>query len=397
MQPNLFPAILIAGPPNCGKSVLSFMLTQELRRLGVSHYLLRSAPDGEGDFAFQGDPNLVRGLRQGHKRRYTTPFIHRSLDIIAERSLPLLVDIGGKPRGIQLDIPRACTHSILLYRTPEELHTWQKMLAPMNLLPIAELRSDLFGEEIIVQETPCLRGVIAGLERCPEKRRSGPAFAALLERVAGICAYSSTYLEAEHLRRAPFMPLVERSLALQVGAPLRGENPWWDPTHLPAIAERIPNNQPLALYGRGPVWLAAAIAALAWPVEIALYDVRYGWLAAPKVFFRAPGNVHAQASPFGRDAVWLDIKLKDTLVESGSLTLPRPQAAAGLVLSGKLPRWAFAALARKFSRAWDWLGVDDPANNRVVVIHSKTLSPRLGECLPRPIAGGEVPLTKHCT
>jgi CRISPR-associated protein Csx3 len=397
MQPNLFPAILIAGSPNCGKSVLSFMLTQALRKQGVSHYLLRSAPDGEGDFAFQGDPNLVRGLRQGHKRRYTAAFIHRSLDIISERSLPLLVDIGGKPRGIQLDIPRACTHSILLYRTLEELHAWRKMLAPMNLLPIAELCSDLSAEEKIEQETPYLRGVIAGLERCPDKRRSGLAFAALLERVAGICAYSSAYLEAEHLRRAPFQPLVERSLAQQVGAPLRGENPWWDPASLQAVAECMPKNQPLALYGRGPVWLAAAIAALAWPAEIALYDVRYGWLAAPKVFFRGPGNVITTASPFGKDAAWLDVKLRETLVEPGSLTLPRPHTSAGLVLSGKLPRWAFAALARKFTREWDWLGVDDPANSRVVVVHSNAHSPHLGECLPRPETVGEEPLKKNCT
>ncbi len=46
MRTNLFPATLLAGPPNCGKSVLAFLLTQHLREMGIQHLLLRAVPDG---------------------------------------------------------------------------------------------------------------------------------------------------------------------------------------------------------------------------------------------------------------------------------------------------------------------------------------------------------------
>ena len=55
----------------------------------------------------------------------------------------------------------------------------------------------------------------------------------------------------------------------------------------------------------------------------------------------------------------------------------------GLVLSGKLPRWAFAALARHFAPRCPWVAVDDPAHNRLVVVHSQTPSVPLGAALDR--------------
>ena len=58
------PAILIGGPPHSGKSVLSYYLSQALRRRGLLHYLLRTAPDGEGDWMQEGEAARMQALRR---------------------------------------------------------------------------------------------------------------------------------------------------------------------------------------------------------------------------------------------------------------------------------------------------------------------------------------------
>src|ERR1700730_1119067 len=63
ITPNDLPAVLIGGPPNAGKSVLTYNLTRELRRRrrdgyhdrGIPHYVFRANPDIEGDWFLQDD------------------------------------------------------------------------------------------------------------------------------------------------------------------------------------------------------------------------------------------------------------------------------------------------------------------------------------------------------
>ena len=278
MITNLFPAILLAGPPNCGKSVLAFLLTCHLREAGIAHYLLRTAPDGEGDWFLTGQPEVVQTLRTIHKRKYSSELIAHMHSAIETRPLPLLVDIGGRPRAEQLNLIKACTHSILLYRTIVERSTWRGMLNEARLLPIAELRSVQEGAEIVEEREPCLRGRIAGLERDPKKRKTGLVFGGLLERVAGICSYDAVSLEQIHLKHAPLPAINERELAKQLSVPVEGERQIWSPKHLARLSEFITTSQPLAIYGRGPVWLTAAIAALTLPESFVIFDAAL-WLA----------------------------------------------------------------------------------------------------------------------
>lgn len=127
---NLLPAILLAGPPHCGKSVLAYLLTQRLRERGVAHYLLRAAPDGEGDWFLHGQPNTMRELRLEYKRGFSSSFVHHMSAAVTNRALPLLVDVGGRPQGDQLHILAACSHSILLYRSADELVEWRSRTTP---------------------------------------------------------------------------------------------------------------------------------------------------------------------------------------------------------------------------------------------------------------------------
>src|SRR5437016_3695405 len=112
------PAILIGGPPHAGKSVLTYNLSQALRRRNVPHYVLRASPDGEGDWSQEMDQNTVQLVRI--KGKWTPEFVSRTCSELEQRQLPLLVDVGGKPQNDQMCIFQHCTHSILLLHANDE-------------------------------------------------------------------------------------------------------------------------------------------------------------------------------------------------------------------------------------------------------------------------------------
>jgi len=381
---NLFPAILLAGPPNCGKSVLSFLLTYRLREMKVSHYLLRAAPDGEGDWYLAGQPDVVQSLRIIHKKEYSSQFVQHMLSAIEDRPLPLLVDIGGKPQGDQFGIIKACSHSIILYRTEEQLTEWRKIIIEHNLLPIAELRSTLTEDESVLAHQPILQGVINGLERDDEKRNAGMTFGLLLDRVAGICSYDEAQIEREHERRAPYRIQNERELADRISVPVEGGRTIWSPKHLARLSDLVPASQPLAVYGRGPVWLASALAARAIPSSFAIFDARFGWLYPPTVqFSQTNTNLETKIMPYQGDDIWLEIGIQGGTLEPGELIMNPIPGQNGIVISGKLPRWLFATIAHTLASDHDWVAIDDPRLNQAIVVHSQVPSVQVGDSLPR--------------
>lgn len=395
MNTNLFPSILLAGPPNCGKSVLAFLLTHHLRQLGIAHYLLRSAPDGEGDWYLAGQPDVVQTLRAVHKRSYSSQFIVHMHNAIMARPLPFLVDIGGRPQGDQVNLIKACTHSILLYRSEEERLEWRTMLNEARLIPIAELRSTLDGEEIAAERQPYLRGTISGLQRDPEMRKIGLVFGILLELAAGICSYDAASLEQIHLKHAPFPVVNERDLAGRLSVPVEGERTIWSPGHLAHISALIPPSKPLSIYGRGPVWLASALAALTLPESFVIFDARYGWLSPPSLRFlestsslvntEGTADLKIKALPFQDQDAWVEIELPGGTLEPYEINLPPfpPQTQGGLVLSGKIPRWLFATLVHHLAPNHAWLAVDDPRLSQAIIVSSNSHSHRVGDTLPR--------------
>jgi CRISPR-associated protein Csx3 len=384
MNTNLFPAILLAGPPNCGKSVLAFLLTHHLRGLGIAHYLLRAAPDGEGDWFLTGQPEIVQTLRSIHKGKFSSEFILHMHTAIASRPLPLLVDIGGRPRGEQISLIKACTHSILLYRTEEERIAWLELLGETNLLPIAELRSVQKEKEAIQERQPFLRGTISGLERETEKRKTGMTFGVLLERVAGICSYDTMVIEQIHLKQAPFAVVNERELAKKLSVPVEGERTIWSPKHLARVPEFVQASKPVAIYGRGPVWLVSALVARTLPESYAIFDARYGWLAPPPIRFQQNGtNLIATVLPFQASDAWVEVEIQNRIIEPYEIIMNPIQSKGGIVLSGKLPRWLFAALTHALAPEHSWVAVDDPRLSQAIVVHSNSSSVRPGDSLQR--------------
>ncbi len=357
------PALLLMGPPHSGKSVLAYHLARTLRERGIAHFLLRTAPDGEGNWFYEGPPKAVIPLRLTAKGNYTPQLVQRMLDIIRRRHLPLLVDMGGKPRGTQWDVLRACTHGVLLYRTVEERDAWLTRIRQAGLPLVAVLQSHLFGPDRILRASPCLEGVISGLDR--RRPQLGETFEALVRRVVALFRAREADLEAFHARTAPrgFTFLSERALAQALGKPLP---PWWEPEDIPRLLPYLPQD-PVALYGRGPTWLAAAVAAHLAPRPMTIFDAHFGWVRVPDLTpdARAPLALEVVEA---HGAVWLKMQPRAFLFPQD---LPRPSLpseASTVILWGKLPRWVYAAYARALAPQVPRLAVWEPRRERAVYL-----------------------------
>lgn len=267
---NPLPAVAIGGPPHSGKSVLAYSLTRALRTRSVPHYLLRAyPPDGEGDWFLEGEPDVVRHLRiKGAASDRWLPLLRQD---IARRHLPLIVDMGGLPTPEQESILDECTHGILLTPSEAARREWAGRFAAHGLVLLADLRSDLAGENRLEAAEPVVRGVLAGLER--GKTASGPAFGALVERLSALFGPFAADLYRRHMATAP----AELAVDLDRLARRLGREPTeWRPEDLPAVLDYLPVGEPLALYGRGPNWLYAAVAVHALPSPFYLFDARLG-------------------------------------------------------------------------------------------------------------------------
>ena len=371
---ELFPAVLIGGPPNSGKSVLTYNLTQTLRERGIEHYVVRAAPDGEGDWACEADQSLVRTILV--PRTWTPAFVEHACESLAHRPLPLIVDVGGRPTAWQESILDHCTHAVLL--TPDESAraAWLDLAGRHNLIMMADLPSELDGVDIVTRTYPVLKGVIAGLEW--GRRVGGPTFETLVERIASLFAYDPADLRRSHLASAPVETAIDLDrLAHTLGVPFTGDKATWQPDHLPDALDYLPGATPLGLYGRGPNWLYAAVALLAHPEPFYQFDARLGWVTPPAVRLGlppagAPVQVHPQ--PRGDHVHLLFTMAKAYLdyTEVEGLTVDPIPPGQGAVLSGKLPLWLYTALALAYAPRAPWLAVYQPqCGDEAVVVHSR--------------------------
>ena len=363
---ELFPAILIGGPPHSGKSVLAYSLTQALRTANIDHYLLRACPDGEGDWANEADQATVRAIRV--KGEGTPTWVEYICRDIANRHLPLLVDVGGKPTSWQELIFGYCTHAILLSPEAGSLEPWRERMQRYGLSILAEYETSLTKAERVWSHKLPLRGILHGLERGTTAH--GPAFAALLEKIKPLFSYQTAELRQAHLATAP----VDNWLELQRLRATLGIGPVWQPTDLPRLLDYLPAQAPLAIYDRGPNWLYAALAWHSYPAPLYQFDPRLGWVKPPEL---GPGAISPDSpllvesiSNRGYDRFKLEIQESYLdYLEALHLTLPPLHPNRGLILDGKLPLWLWTALVRRYRQA-SWLGVYQPQLGQAVVVGS---------------------------
>ncbi|MDW8269941.1 MAG: CRISPR-associated protein Csx3 [Anaerolineae bacterium] len=365
---NFLPAVLLAATPHNGKSVLAYLLSRELRQRRVPHILLRAAPDGEGDWFYESPDEVRIALRR--KGTFNARLVADMRRAIQNRRLPMLVDIGGRPQGEQFDILTDCTHVIHLFRDDNDRAVSGAWLEPLNLIPVAELQSQLKGDDVLRQDNGILRGVITALDR--GNPRPGVVFARLVERVTGLFAYTEDELEALHCRDLPddTVLVTAAALASRLNAFAADGSPQFEPSHLARLPGLVGKSPAIALYGRMPMWLVAGIAALTAPAQLYWFDARhYGWVMVPSVRRQAHGR-HREFSLTPQaegDAIRLVYARQPgitVLSSPRSVKAPQLPTEAGVILDGPMPGWLWAALARAYRRH-PWLAAREPRHGDV--------------------------------
>ncbi len=381
-----FPAILIGGPPHAGKSVLSHSLKEALKQAGIQCYLLRAAPDGEGDWSQQAEPDLAQTLRR--KGTYTSIWVERMCRDIAYRPLPFLVDVGGKPEPWQETIFDQCTHAILLVKDAETQSYWQAMMDKYNVISLAVLTSQLIGESTLATERPVLRGAITGLSR--GQQATGPVFEALLARVKALFNYDYDELLTIHQEQVPTDLVVDIPRLYKQVSPTRLGTKW-QPQDLADVCGYLPRDTSLALYGNGPTWLYAAVANHIFPNQFFQFDARRGWIEPASLSSRTTERNPLSITTYETDQflyVHTDLT-QDYLEYQPKIAVPLPPIPSkkGIILSGKLPNWLYAGVTL-FYRQAPWVGLYYPHLNQAIVVSSQNLENRYA-------IGQTVQLTKY--
>ncbi|MBN1935023.1 MAG: hypothetical protein JW934_10180 [Anaerolineae bacterium] len=385
MEP--FPAVLIGGPPHSGKSVLTYSLTRAMRRRRIEHYVIRATPDGEGDWANEADQTLVRALRV--KGDFTQAFTDFVCNNLTHRHLPLIVDAGGRPTPDQERIFGCCTHAVLLAPDADMLVHWRNIAHRHGLSIVAELTSHLQGEQRVVSRSPILRGTITGLDR--SQTATGPAFDALVDLLAGSLYRAPDELYRFHERHCPIETVIHLDrLAHTLGISPDSGEVRWEPQHVPLVLDYLPEETPLALYGRGTNWLHTAVALLASPAPFAHFDPRLGWVEARPLSVRQPGTgyplqfrlyhapncVHLEALP---QSPYLEYDELDTL------SIPPLPARTGVILSGRIPYWLYTSMAVSYQDV-PWIGTYQPQLECAVIAYSTDPAYPIGDCIHLPPA-----------
>lgn len=377
---NSFPAVIIGGPPHSGKSVLTYLLTQQLRAWKVEHYVLRACPDGEGDWSQEAPPATVHLLRQ--KGQFNARFVDRVCVGLAQRHLPLLVDVGGRPTPDQERILDFCTHAVLLAQDDEGLATWRARAERHGLAILAELSSTLHGQDAIFATDGVLRGQITALKR--HTAAAGDLVVLLAERLRDLFTYELTDLRRLHLDAAPSELAVDIE---QVTAWLDASAPpgRLNPAQLPAALTYLPVDA-LSLHGRGPNWFYATLAMHVAPYPFYLFDVRLGWTKPAPISLSAAAQVAHVAWKITRHHTHTHIELSPVepyldYDEICGAELPLLDAGQGVVLSGKLPHWLLVGAALAY-HLHPWVAVvQAQTNSLAVVVFSRANAHSVGDII----------------
>lgn len=377
---SLFPAILVGGPPHSGKSVLTHGLSMALRKRNIAHYALRAAPDGEGDWSNEMDWPVVEKIRR--KGKWTSRWVREVCNAINQRHLPLLVDMGGQPTPEQEAIFDQCNYAILLTRSEEARKHWLALARTHNLTLLADLHSDLAGQNEWVESSDPITGTLRGLDRgCAAQ---GPAFDALAGRVAEIMRFSPAELWQTHQKTAPWrepMHVLNFDEQPQSAVDRHGASRFTD-ADIQKLLSELPPNSPVCLYGRAP---ANAITAVAHVRHVEwLFDVRLGWVKPPQLSIAKRNQklppllpvafiTQREPSAIGSPIYVLSATISHpplNIQNSKNILLPYLPAHSHVVINGILPYWLLAAIARAYQLC-DSVTVYQPRQHQLTLLRAQ--------------------------
>lgn len=171
-KPRLGAALLIVGPPDSGKSVLSHALFNALIADYPDIFLQRAQWDGEGnwilelpDTATDSDSPSAR-LRQreafklAYKGELTDTFYpyqaQAILQLRRQKSL-VIVDVGGKVQPEKQPVLEACSHYLIISSKSDEVKKWHEFCRDRsNLRCLSVITSSLDRIETIHRRDPFL-------------------------------------------------------------------------------------------------------------------------------------------------------------------------------------------------------------------------------------------------
>jgi CRISPR-associated protein Csx3 len=164
LEVSLCPALMIVGPPDSGKSVLSHALFQALLLEHPDIYLQRAHWDGEGNYVLELSAETTDAEIEAFKLRNKGALTERFFPYHAQAILQLrrqkslvIVDVGGMVQPEKLPILEACTHYLIISSKPEAVNAWHEFCRDRgNLLPVAVIHSSLAEVEEVHQVQPYL-------------------------------------------------------------------------------------------------------------------------------------------------------------------------------------------------------------------------------------------------
>ncbi|MEC4985085.1 MAG: CRISPR-associated ring nuclease Crn3/Csx3 [Oscillatoria sp. PMC 1068.18] len=174
---DLCPALLIVGPPNSGKSVLSHVLFQTLLSTNPDIYLQRAHWDGEGNYvlelgadATEAEIERFKAANKGQLSSRFFPYHAQAILQLRRQKALVIVDVGGMVQPEKLPLLEACTHYLIISSQAEEIAKWHEFCHDRgNLLPVAEIFSVLTDVKMVLEEKPYLK-MTAGPWICGETK-----------------------------------------------------------------------------------------------------------------------------------------------------------------------------------------------------------------------------------
>jgi CRISPR-associated protein Csx3 len=161
-------ALLIGGPPDSGKSILSYALSSCLKakRRDKAIHLHRAQWDGEGNWFHEtNDRDMAEELSLRYKAAWSDRFFlyhANAVNNIREAVDLVFVDFGGRFQRRDVTLLNSCTHYIIISKEPELMPKWHDFCRKEGgLMPVAVIHSVLEERCDVLQTEPFLE-IIAG-------------------------------------------------------------------------------------------------------------------------------------------------------------------------------------------------------------------------------------------
>lgn len=163
-RPRLGPALMVVGPPDSGKSVLSHALLRSLLADSPDVFLQRAQWDGEGNWLLELPDTATDEDREAFKLAYkgglTERFYPHHAQAILElrrQKLLVIVDVGGRVQIDKVPVLEACSHYLIISADRNEVDKWHEFCRDRgNLKPVAVIHSTLEATEQVHRRDPYL-------------------------------------------------------------------------------------------------------------------------------------------------------------------------------------------------------------------------------------------------